>query len=109
MANIDPAILNLPGLLEELGALAENEERFLQNSQNCLDDLDQAQFDLGRVLTEGQNQQLNDVCIALENALSGDWDNFQNGWRNNRLALVNFMLATPAFAPVHQQLRDEEL
>jgi hypothetical protein len=101
-------ILPLPGLLDEFGALTE--ETFNALAPNVSDDLDSAQWGLvnSQLLDDLQEERLNHICADLARSLVS-WPEFQNGWQVNRLELINFMLATPAFQQVHQQLLDEDL
>jgi hypothetical protein len=79
------------------------------NNQSGLfsEELQQREFEGGVGLPQPETDALFVVCQDIQNSLTS-WNHFHNAWANNRRALIDFMLASPAFDLIHEQLLDEE-
>jgi hypothetical protein len=95
----------LAGVLDSGNNL--NEPNFNNQRMSFTEELQQAEFEGGMGLPRDETDIL---FLIIQNILDSltRWEHFHNAWANNRRALINFMLASPAFEPIHEQL-DEEL
>ena len=101
-------ILELPGLLDLGDAVIE--ENFSIDSSAFSDRIDEANHSIIHegLLTSEEEAEINHLCGVLSASLVS-WTQFNNDWETNRRALILFMMASPAFEPVRQQLLDEDI